>query len=404
MGSYIELTVGDLSIDWGKNASFRDHGVLFHRDDVCESPYDYADDDGADVTELSEAVCRPLAQVVDRLELLGFTSRSAKRDLSSAYDDSYTSIPFSPLQISVALQSIDLRALPNGDDIYTTEFHSQLAGAVFAELVDSHPSADERAAKWEVAYMLNYVQPYSLLRLLADNPSNADINVCWRFADVVDAGWVDRSVIVDSLGRSRPFLVVTEGNSDSLIIARSLSWLKPNVADFFRFVDMKEGYPFTGTGNLYRFCQGLQKIGIENQIIVVYDNDAAGVAQFNRTVSLDLPSNFAVMRLPHNPSFRAFNAIGPNGEGKADINGRAASIECYLDLAWEAESQATIRWAGYDSLAEAYQGQLIRKERYAKRFLKLGRRPDDYDMSKLEGVVDELIKIAVSVAECQLGA
>lgn len=405
MGSCIDLTVGGLPIDWGKNAGFRNHGTLFHEDDVCQSPYDYVDDDGADITELSEAACRPLALVADRLELLGFTSQRATREISSVYDDGYTStsIPYSPLQISAALQSLDLAALPNRDDTYTTQFHSRLASAVYTELVDSHRSADERATKWGIADVLDDVDPYALLRLLADNPSNLDISVCWRFADVVKGGWVDRSMIVDSLGCSRPFLVVTEGKSDSSIIERSLRWLKPNVADFFRFVDMKEDYPFTGTGNLYRFCQGLQKIGIENQIIVVYDNDVAGVAQCNRTLCLELPSNFAVMRLPDNPLFRAFNTIGPSGEGQADINGRAASIECYLDLAWGAEAKPMVRWGGYDSVAEAYQGKLIGKQQYAKRFLKLGHRPHDYDMSKLEKVVDELITIAVSVAECQLG-
>ena len=164
---------------------------------------------------------------------------------------------------------------------------------------------------------------------------------------------------------------------------------------------MKEGYPFTGTGNLYRFCQGLKKIDIENQIIIVYDNDAAGIAQYNKTLSLDLPSNFAVMRLPDYPSFCTFDTIGPSGERQADINGRAASIECYLDLTWGMTAQPMVRWGGYHPEANTYQGVLIGKQRYAKRFLKLTRKPGDYDMSKLEKIDDELIKIAISVAESQ---
>ena len=43
--------------------------------------------------------------------------------------------------------------------------------------------------------------------------------------------------------------------------------------DFFDFVDMTENYPFTGAGNLYRFCQGLARIRIQNRILVVLDND-----------------------------------------------------------------------------------------------------------------------------------
>ena len=49
---------------------------------------------------------------------------------------------------------------------------------------------------------------------------------------------------------------------------------------------MEEGYPFTGTGNLYRFCQGLVSIEIENNIVVVYDNDAEGLENYEKTSKL----------------------------------------------------------------------------------------------------------------------
>lgn len=38
--------------------------------------------------------------------------------------------------------------------------------------------------------------PWSTLRLLAENPSNLDIPVTWSFADVVESGWVDRDEVV----------------------------------------------------------------------------------------------------------------------------------------------------------------------------------------------------------------
>ena len=87
---------------------------------------------------------------------------------------------------------------------------------------------------------------------------------------------MDRQVIVDSLGPTPRFLVVTEGNSDSNVIRRALRWLRPDTAGFFRFVDMREGYPFTGTGSMYRFCQGLVKLDIESSIIFVYDKRYGG--------------------------------------------------------------------------------------------------------------------------------
>ena len=35
---------------------------------------------------------------------------------------------------------------------------------------------------------------------------------------------------------------------------------------------------------------------------------------------------------------------GPNGETTSDINRRAASIECYLDLAWRVTERPVVRW------------------------------------------------------------
>jgi hypothetical protein len=55
--------------------------------------------------------------------------------------------------------------------------------------------------------------------------------------------------------------------------------LYPDIADFFCFVDMKENYPFAGVGNLFNFCRGLTSIRIKNDILVIFDNDVAGVEQ-----------------------------------------------------------------------------------------------------------------------------
>ena len=46
---------------------------------------------------------------------------------------------------------------------------------------------------------------------------------------------------------------------------------------------MEEGYPFSGSGNLASFCRGLMKVGIQNKIIIVFDNDAEGVTKEVRT-------------------------------------------------------------------------------------------------------------------------
>jgi len=76
------------------------------------------------------------------------------------------------------------------------------------------------------------------------------------------------------------FLIVTEGSSDTYIIKKALEILRPDILDFFSFIDMQENYPFTGGGNLLNFCKGLSSIKIQNKVLVIFDNDTEGVDKY----------------------------------------------------------------------------------------------------------------------------
>ena len=90
---------------------------------------------------------------------------------------------------------------------------------------------------------------------------------------------------------------------------------------------MSENYPFTGAGNLFRFCQGLVQIKIQNKVVVIFDNDAVGLDAQSKVKQLRLPSNMLVVRLPDLPECRLFRTNGPNGFSQENINGRAVSID-----------------------------------------------------------------------------
>ncbi len=170
------------------------------------------------------------------------------------------------------------------------------------------------------------------------------------------------------------------------------------MADFFDYVDMQEGYPFSGTGNLFRFVQGLISIAVQNNVIVVYDNDAEGVANYKRTLDLNIPDNMRVLTLPDLPQFRAFDTIGPNGRHKADINGQGAAIECYLDLT----GAPCVRWNNYNPKIDVYQGELIGKGTYMRAFLDQGSRLEGYDYRRITSVLDLIVTSAVRMREAVL--
>ena len=420
MGSMIHLAVGDLEIDWGKNDGFSLHGSLFQPNDLTKIPYEYVGDNQERIVEMKEAAVRPMSKIAGRLELMGYTLKTAEELFARLARDGRIASFVSFEMVLEALRRVDI------DYAATIERENHTHGSYFAKIAEGLriplPSAKEiihdgfddynerlfgtltRAdadvfVLSEIMDEFSNYPPYTVLRLLAENPKAAVRDVSWAFADVVENGWVDREHIQFDLGRVRKFLIVTEGSSDSKVLKHALNILRPEVADFFHFVDMGQGYPFTGEGNLYRFCQGLAGIEIENRVVVLYDNDAIGVAAHERTSKLRLPPNMQVLRLPDCNALRQFDTIGPSGDSKENINGRAAAIECYLDLSRKRDRNPVVRWTHFEKSNSSYQGELQDKEWYVRQFLSKKRRDPEYDYSKIEEVVESLVSISIKIAE-----
>jgi hypothetical protein len=164
------------------------------------------------------------------------------------------------------------------------------------------------------------------------------------------------------------------------------------VADFFEFVDMSENYPFTGSGNVFRFCQGLARIVIQNRVLVVLDNDTAGHSAASRIASLLLPPRMRVTVLPDLEECRAVKTLGPSGQQREDINGRAVSIEWFLDMAAR-PVEPIVRWTSYDEQLDRYQGELIGKDEYVRHFLRNINRNATGSCVKLTRLWDHLLTV-----------
>jgi hypothetical protein len=100
------------------------------------------------------------------------------------------------------------------------------------------------------------------------------------------------------------------------------------------------------------------------------------------------------MVLPSLDEFKQFATRGPDGTRKSDINGRAAGIECYLDLRLDQRGEPKVTWNNYKKEIDAWQGVLDSKDEYSKHFYNqsdIVLRSGDYDTSKLAKLVDALI-------------
>ena len=406
MGSMIHLSVGCLEIDWGKNAGFADHSQLFQACDLALVPYYYVDEDqpykeGGDeyeynlVTVMKDGLSKPLDQVMERIDLLGYTMNHARREFEylSQLND-FDSNKFSFEQLAEALATVDVKSISAdyGDGESFGKFFQRY---LFDRLGLEKIVGDSEYVRFHAGAGMENLSAYTILRLVAQNPLARGLPVSWHFADVEDEGWARRDEFMRSVDQENRFLIVTEGSSDAKAIRHALNLLKPHVADFFDFVDMNEGYPFTGTGNLYNFTKGLIGILVQNNVVILYDNDAEGVSSFNRTVKLNVPGNMRILKLPDLPEFRDFKTVGPSGAHRADINGRAAAIECYLDVGTE----AAVRWNNYHKELGVYHGELVSKGDVMRAFLAQSKVNGDYDFSRIAVVVDMIFSECTAMRE-----
>lgn len=391
MGSIVRLGIGNLEIDWGKNNHFINHSCLFHPSDKKVIKYHTYEDGTYEETGFSST----LKKVKLRLDLLGYSMRDVERiyrNCLDEYPDYYPDFHLSFEDFSKVISSIDIDKIElSGDypDYDLGEYASKviLSQSEFDGFREHIDTTDN-----DITTFFENLDPYVQLRLLAENPNNHALLLEWRTHDIVEGGWVKEDELFKELSDRQKFLIVTEGSSDAFIIKRAVELLRPDISDFFTFVDMQEHYPFSGTGNLYKFFQGLVSIKMLNKCLFVFDNDAEGIEKYEKAKRIQAPDNLRVARLPDLEEFTSFLTIGPNGEQKANVNGKAVAIECFLDLSFKTRKVPIIRWSSYKSSLDIYQGALEEKEFYTKQFKKVTSIGDGFDFEKLKLLVDHIVE------------
>ncbi len=417
MGTEISLDVGGISLAWSKNMKGMDHGALYQEPDRKRLRSVESVDDGEDASAWEMAFTRPLRSVVPRLEMLGFRLDAVRQ----AYEAATRQWREDRLMLADALEATGSPvAEPMSFDEYMAFVRAHPIGSLSDEaIMDFDETSKQRirgrfdaseevgripgdleGMDWaysEKSYfgaLIGILHPYAILRLLAECPDNLGLPVDWQYGPLVENGWATADEFSPCARRKETFLIATEGSSDVHILNHAIKLLRPDVADFFRFIDVSERHPFSGTGSLVRFAEGLAKIDVQNKIVFLFDNDAEGVEAFREVCRFKLPPNMSTLVLPELDQFQQFPAKGPDGIRSADINGRAAAIECYLDLNLPQYGPASIVWTNYKKDSGVYHGALEYKESYAKAFLDQTEetiRCGHYDVSKIDRVLDALI-------------
>ncbi len=411
MGTEIYLKIEGITLDWSKNSMGSDHGFLFQKGDRCrirsdQIDYEYvAQHPEEDVSVSETAFVRPLSRILPRLNLVGYTIDAAREEYETiiresfeiAEDDDAGCERNSLMSFDEFCAFVCRQPISSLDD---TAADYQLADR--GEVAKGRLASDEAESNvWSNLYWSErtyfgervcILSPYSMLQIFGQCEGNAAAPVTWHFGPLVDSGWENEKAFRADARRDQTVLIATEGTSDSRVVAHALKLLRSDIADFFRFVDLEEPHPFWGAGNLVKFAEGLARIDVQNKVIFLLDNDGEGRDAYRRLKRIELPPNMRVMLLPDCQTFRRFPARGPDGINVCDINGRAAAIECYLDLS---HPSAEVQWTNYKKEINDWHGALVNKTQYADQFISqttASIQRNRYDVSKISEVLTALVK------------
>jgi hypothetical protein len=198
----------------------------------------------------------------------------------------------------------------------------------------------------------------------------SDSFVIQDYTEIYNAGWVNDDDVLDENSFSKT-LILAEGKSDIDILQTSLALLYPHLYEYFSFFDF-DGYNNEGgAGNLVKLLKAFAGAGIKNNIIGIFDNDAAAIDSQSVLKNFNLPSNIKVFNYPELALAANYPTIGPTGIHCLNINGLACSIELYLGidvLQQENGDFYPIQWKGYIPKLNSYQGEVTYKKAIQDRF------------------------------------
>jgi hypothetical protein len=164
---------------------------------------------------------------------------------------------------------------------------------------------------------------------------------------------------------SGKIIVLTEGKSDTRIITAALRAFYPEYADAYQFLDFEEFKIEGGASLLARMIKVLSGARVQNRILALFDNDAAGAEAYRSLAGVRFPRNVRLMLLPDTTLAANYPTLGPAGLGRMNVNGAGAPIELYMGRSSLRASDGKlrpVRWSQWMQSINRYQGVIQDKE------------------------------------------
>lgn len=379
MGSYAQLTVGDLDIAHFKSEVEPWVALAFTAEErrcrpaTADELDHYGQDHPWEITEL----VAPVHVVRDRLELTGAGWDAAAQD--------FEDLVRSKREV---LRDV-LESFPHEDSIRERIGREIEHLARFdlnqwvAALRDSAPDAghtsrlDLGSRQW-----------------LIDLWSDGDIRLCLRAAlecrpdevvtvditDLIEGGWLapdddPRESALLAFGwaerHASPIVVLTEGSIDAQILETALAITYPHLRGCIGFPDFSH-QPEANAGALVKTVKAFAAAGITNRVVALFDADSAARDAVQSLALEQLPPSIQVRHLPRIDFACSYPTIGPSGAVVFDdVHGRACSIELYLgvDVLTDPRGQLRpVRWTAFLQGVNEWQGVVDGRREILSRF------------------------------------
>ena len=174
---------------------------------------------------------------------------------------------------------------------------------------------------------------------------------------------ISRDSLFEERYYNESIILLTEGTYDALVLKDTLQLLHPDKVDYFSFLDFENSKTPGGAGQLVNYIKALTGAKITDKILAIFDNDSAAYDAIRTIPDRYLPKNIRYTNYPDNKYLNNYPTIGPSGNKKMNINGKAASIELYLgdDILNKSTSAYPVQWTGYIKTIGSYQGEISDK-------------------------------------------
>jgi hypothetical protein len=428
MGSYCELYLAGYHFDTSKSYINPFWSCIFKENDrrsrqVCFSEYYAEPIDDTDMVPSYEYAASA-ATIKLRLELLGYTLDKTRLEYTEKINEQ---IGMTVAYLKESREDFWLRDLKYLNELKSGGFshwvdivrHIFKINLTYYQLEHGRDRSQDDISTWilddneEMFLRFPDVSYGYLLRAVLETV-DADDELRLDITPLVIGGYYDENDPVcemtarghiNSTIEFQKIVLLTEGTTDSYVLSESLKLLYPQLYYYFSFMDFDTVKPEGGSSALERTVKSFAAAGINNKIVAIFDNDAAGINSIQRLKKTKLPNNIRVMPLPDLPLAANYPTIGAQGKTMEDINGRACSIELYFgtEILTIDAKLIPVSWRNLEHGINRYQGEILDKSMVQKRFyekLNLATKnglSDEDDWSGLKLIFQTLFKLIGSI-------